>query len=76
MTLDNEIYIQLEIIKRIRLFFILNSIRKDVESHYKKEDEKRNIINYRDKTNIKKRCTRKPRIGISKETINISGRQE
>ena len=46
MIFDNEIRIQYETIKEIRLFFILSSIRKNTRSYDKKENEKKDITNY------------------------------
>ena len=74
MTFNYKIYIQLKITKRTRLFFISSNIRKNIKDYNKKENKKRNTTNYRDKTNIKKRCTRESCIKISKKTINISKR--
>ena len=71
MIFNNKIRIQFKTIKRIRLFFILNSIRKNIESYYKKENKKKNVTSHRDKIDIKKERTRKSRIKISKETMNI-----
>ena len=71
MTLDDRVYVQRKILKKIRLLFILNYIRRNVRSHYKKEDKKRNTITNRNKINNKKRYVKKSRIRISKETINI-----
>ena len=76
MTFNNKICIQHEILERIRLFFILNRIRKNVKSYYKKRNEKENITTYRDKINNKKRYAEKLHIRILKETINILKRQE
>ena len=74
MTFNNEIYIQREISKRTRLLLVSNRIRRNIESHDKKENEKRNIETRRDKISNKKRYTRKSYIKIPKETINISRR--
>ena len=71
MTFDNKIYIQHKIIKRIKLLFISSNIREDIESYNKKENKRKNTIDYRDKTNIKKRHSRKSRIKILKKIMNI-----
>ena len=71
MTLNNGVCIQRETLKRTRLFFISNRIRKNVKSHYKKRNEKENTTTYRDKTDNKKRYVEKSRTRISKETMNI-----
>ena len=76
MTLDHEICIQFEITERTRLFFILINVRKNIESYNKEKDEKKNTTNYKNKIDIKKKRVRKSRTEISKETINISKRQE
>ena len=67
MTPDDGIRIQFEISKRTRLFLLLNCIRRNIRSHDKKEDKKRNTIDRRNKINIKKRRTRKSYIRISKK---------
>ena len=72
MTFNTGIRIQYEIIERIELLFISDSIREDTRSHDKKENEKRNTINHRNTTDNKRERTRKPRTRISKEIINIS----
>ena len=41
MTSNNKIYIQRQITKKIRLFFILSNIREDIEDHDKKEIKKK-----------------------------------
>ena len=74
MVLNTRIRIQYETIKRIELLSLLNSIRKNIRSHDKKENEKRNITNHQNTIDDKKKRTRKPRIRILKETINISRR--
>ena len=74
MISNNEIYIQYQITKKIRLFFILSSIRKNIESYDKKENKKKDTTSYRNEINIKKRRSKKPRIKILKEIINISER--
>ena len=48
MILDNEIYVQRKITERTRLLFILNSIRRNIKSYDKKENEKRNTTSHRD----------------------------
>ena len=76
MTFDNEIRIQYKISERTRFLLLSDRIRENIRSHDKKENEKRNTTNHRNKTDNEKRYTRKPRIRISKEIINIPGRQE
>ena len=71
MIFNNWIRIQYEIIKRTRFFFVLNSIRENIESYDKKENEKRNTISHRNEIDIKREHTRKFCIRILKETINI-----
>ena len=46
MILDNEIRIQYEITREIRLFLILNSIRKNIKNYDKKENEKKDTIDH------------------------------
>ena len=48
MTSDNGIRIQCKIIRRIELLFILSNIRRNIKSHDKKENEKKNTIDHRD----------------------------
>ena len=74
MTFNNEIRIQHQITKRTRLLFILSNIRKNIKSHDKKENKKRDTTNYRNKIDIKERRLKKSRIRISKKIINISRR--
>ena len=76
MTFNNEIRVQRKTARKTRFLFILNSIQRKIKSHDKKENKKKNVTSYRDRINIKKRYTRKPRTEILKETINILGRQE
>ena len=76
MILNNGIRIQYEITRRTEFLFILNNIRKNIESYDKEENEKRNIISHRNKIDTKKEHTKKSYIRISKEIMNISGRQE
>ena len=46
MIFNNEIRIQRKISRRTELFFILNSIRENIESHRKKRNKKRNVTTY------------------------------
>ena len=46
MTLNDEIYVQFKITKETEFFFILNGIRRNIESYDKKENKKRNIKNH------------------------------
>ena len=46
MTFNIEIRIQCKITERIKLLFLLNSIRENIRSHDKKENEKKSTINY------------------------------
>ena len=43
MIFNNKVCIQRKTLERIRLFFILNRIRKNIRSHRKKKNEKENI---------------------------------
>ena len=74
MVLNNEIRVQCKITKRTKLLFLLDNIWKNTRSHDKKGNEKENTTNHRDETSDKKRRTRKPRIRILKEIMNISKR--
>ena len=76
MTSDNEVRLQRKISERIGLLFLFDRVRKNTRSYNKEKNKKRNTTNHRNKTDTKREYTRKPRTRISKETINISGRQE
>ena len=76
MISNDGIRIQRKITRRTGFFSISNNVWRNIRDHNKKENEKKNITNHRDKINNKKRRTRKSRTRISKETMNISGRQE
>ena len=71
MTLNNEVHVQRKTLKRTRLFFILNRIRKNVKSHYEKRNKKENTTIYRDKTDNKRRHIKKSYIRILRRIINI-----
>ena len=76
MTFNDKIRIQYKITREIRLFFLLSRIWKNIRDHHEERNEKRNTTSHRNETDIKQKRTRKPRIRIPKETINISGRQK
>ena len=46
MTLDNKIRIQFKTLERTELFFLLNCIRKNIRSHNKKRNKKKNTIDH------------------------------
>ena len=46
MISDNGIYIQREITKEIRFLFILSNIRRNIRSHDKKENKKRDTTDH------------------------------
>ena len=76
MTLNTRIHVQYEITERSELLSLSNSIRENIRSHDKEENEKRNVTNYRDTTSNERECTKESRIRISKRIMNIPGRQE
>ena len=76
MVFNNEIRVQYEITRRTRFLSISSSIRRNIRSHDKKENEKRDTTDHRNQIDIKKRYSRKLRIKILKRIMNISGRQE
>ena len=65
------IRIQYKTLERTRLFFLSNRIRKNIRDYDKKENKKKNVIDHRNKIDIKKRRVRESRIRISKETMSI-----
>ena len=74
MIFNDEIRVQRKITRKTGFLFILDNIRRNTNSHDKKENKKRNIVSHRNETDIKRGHTRKPRIRISEETMNISKR--
>ena len=74
MIFNLEVCVQRKIIERVGLLSLLNSIWKNTRDHDKKENEERNTVDYWDIINNKEECTKKPRIKISKEIMNIPGR--
>ena len=76
MTLNNGVRVQHEIPRRTGLLSISNCIRRNTESYYKERNEKGDTTISRNKTNNKKGHARKLYTRISKETMNIPGRQE
>ena len=46
MTPNIKIRVQRKITKRIKLLFLLNSIRKDIRDYSKKENKTRNVTNH------------------------------
>ena len=57
-------------------FLLIKLYSKKHSKSRQKRNKKKNTTSRRNETDIKKRCTRKPRTRISKETMNILGRQE
>ena len=76
MTFNDGIRIQRKIARETGLLFLLNSVQRNIRSHDKKKNKKRNTTDYRNIINDKRRRIRKSRIKILKKTINISKRQE
>ena len=46
MIFNNEICVQRKIIREIKLLFILSNIRRNIKSHDKKENKKKDTKDY------------------------------